>query len=193
MKHKSVWKWHLIVPLACLFHTAGAGEFTLDELMTAFSRVDAVSAEFREVRRLEILQAPLISTGTLCYRAPDTFVKESLEPRRERVAIRGDEVRITDGADTKVLSLDAHPALRAFAESFRATLAGDRAALERYYRVRLEGDRDDWTLRLVPRADAAAAMVSSITLRGADARVDSIETLRTGGERSMMTIEPKQP
>lgn len=188
---RSLWRSLLILPLTCTVGAAGVGEFTLEELLAGFAEVETVSADYREVRKLNILQEPLISSGTLCYRAPDILIKQVLEPREERVEIRGDRVQVidTDGEITTLL-LDEHAALRAFAESLRATLAGDRAALERYYRVQLTGDHDDWILRLVPRTDAAAMLVNSIVLRGAAARVHSIETLRTGGAHSTMTIEP---
>jgi hypothetical protein len=84
--------------------------------------------------------------------------------------------------------LREQPALRALVESARATLAGDRALLERHYRVQFSGPRDAWRLQLVPRDAQVRGYVESITLSGAAARVQRIETLESSGDRSVMTI-----
>jgi len=46
--------------------------------------------------------------------------------------------------------LRAYPEVAGMIESLRATLAGDRQALERVYRLSLAGTSDDWTLELTP-------------------------------------------
>ena len=57
------------------------------------------------------------------------------------------------------LRLNDYPAIRAFVESIRGTLAGDLAALRRYYRVELEGTWSDWRLHLLPADQQMAELV----------------------------------
>ena len=113
------------------------------------------------------------------------------------VTANPDEVRAADRivlpgvgafADCKA-GLDAVPGMvEALVESVRATLAGDRAQLERHYRVQFSGRRDTWRLHLVPRSTQVRAHVESITVSGAAARAQRIEVLESSGDRSVMTI-----
>ena len=57
----------------------------------------------------------------------------------------------TRGHRTYVLRLEDYPQVVPFVESIRATLAGDRAALEHFFRIDFEGEPAHWTLLLVPR------------------------------------------
>jgi 16S rRNA U516 pseudouridylate synthase RsuA-like enzyme len=90
--------------------------------------------------------------------------------------------------EQRFLSLKEQPALRALVESIRATLAGDRAQLERHYQVQFSGKENAWQLRLVPRDTQLRSYVESITLNGAGARIQRIEALEGAGDRSVMTI-----
>ena len=168
-----------------------AAELTLAELMKSLSGVSAVSAHFRETKELAMLQEPLYASGILRYRAPDYVKKQTLLPQPELLEIQGDEVLIDHPEKGRhQLSLDDYPAIRAFVESFRATLAGDAATLERYYRVQLTGDAVSWRLHLQPREAEMAEYIEAIVIQGEADRILTIETLETNGDRSVMTITP---
>ena len=163
----------------------------LQALMIRLADVSAVNAYFRETRTLAALTEPLLSSGILRYRAPDTVIKKTLLPRPQLLEIDGDSLLIDDpDRGRHRLALQDYPAIAAFAESFRATLAGDLAGLTRFYQVALSGDETDWQLHLKPRDRAMAEYVETIIIGGQQARILTIETLEPGGDRSVMTITP---
>lgn len=188
---------HLLWLLLCIPVATASGQtpvapWTLQQLMPALAAVKAVDATFREQKQLAILQQPLVTTGTLQYRAPAYVRKQTLQPHQETYEIDGDWLTIeTPTEGRRQLYLPGYPLPRAFAEAIRATLAGDLAALERYYQVQLQGQASAWTLRLQPAGQEMAEHVSAILIRGQDERVLSVETLETGGDRSLMTVEPQ--
>ena len=81
----------------------------------------------------------------------------------------------------------------ALPEGLRATLAGDAPALERHYRIRLEGSQDSWLLTLTPRAEKLAGLVTQIRIAGARARLKRIEVDESSGDQSIMLIGPQPP
>lgn len=167
------------------------GQFTLESLMRALSEVESIDAAFRETRTVAVLNEPVILTGVLRYRAPDYVLKKVLLPRRESIEISGDQLFIDSSEDgTRSLRLEDYPAIGAFVESFRATLAGDLDSLRRHYRAALEGTSGRWRLRLEPIEPAIAEHVDAILIRGSASRVLRIETRQTDGSRSVMTITP---
>jgi hypothetical protein len=104
--------------------------------------------------------------------------------------VDGDRLVIEDGTSgvRRTLMLNDYPAVRALVESIRATLAGDRARLERFYALRLEGGEGDWHLRLTPRDAATREFVTEIRIGGSGNRVTSVEVQEASGDRSLMTI-----
>lgn len=166
--------------------------WTLEQLMPTLAAVKVKDATFREQKQVALLQQPLVTAGTLRYRAPAYVSKQTLQPHQEMYEIDEDWLTIeTPMEGRRQFYLPGYPLLRAFAEAIRATLAGDLAALERYYRVQLQGQATAWTLRLQPTGREMAEHVSAIVIQGQHEQVLSIETLETGGDRSLMTVEPQ--
>jgi outer membrane lipoprotein-sorting protein len=178
----------LLAALILLCSKTAFAEFPLDQLMQGFARIDTVQAHFEEQKTLALLETPLVLNGTLTYRAPDYLKKQVDQPRYSLFEIEGNHLRIADGVNERSLSLDRHPAIRAFAEAYRAMLAGDRATLERYYEVWPSGTQANWQLLLVPKDDSAREFIQHIRLSGVGARIDMVETLETSGDLSIMTV-----
>ncbi len=95
------------------------------------------------------------------------------------------------GHRTYVLELRAYPQVVPFVESIRATLAGDRATLERLFNVGFDGTLAGWTLRLVPRDAALAAAVQDIRISGERATIHTVQIRQSDGDRSLLTLGPE--
>lgn len=170
----------------------------LAPLMAALAANGPGTVRFAETKTSALLKAPAESSGTLTYAAPSRLEKHTVVPRDERFAVDGDAVVIESTARNTgdrrriELRLSEYPAIRAFVESIRGTLAGDLAALRRYYRVDLEGTWSDWRLHLLPSDSQMAELVQKVLIGGAGGEVRRIEILETSGDRSVMTItKPK--
>lgn len=166
-----------------------AAEWSLEALMASLATVPSVEATFHERKDMAVLQSPLEMTGVLRYRAPDELQKEVLHPEPVRYAIAADRVIIEqpDGRREE-FSLDQYPLLRVLTESMRATLAGDLATLQRFYRVQLSGEAANWQLLLEPLDADVARRVAAIVIQGADHAVLGVETIESNGDRSVITI-----
>ena len=160
----------------------------VNQLMSELGRVQHAKARFVERKHLKVLKTPLESTGTLEYDAPDRLVKRTLEPKPETMTVAGERLVIESQARSRTLRLGDYPVLGAFVESLRATLNGDLAALERFYRVTLEGGPQRWQLTLTPRDPKMSALIESILIGGGHGRVGRVEVRETRGDRSVMTV-----
>lgn len=183
------WAWLLLAgwPLA-----SAADDDALAQVMRSLAAVPTVEGSFREEKSLAVLQEPLVATGLLYYRAPDFLRKRTLHPQPEDYEADGPWLTVeTPTAGRRQFDLNGYPQLRPFVEAIRATQAGDRAALERYYRLEFQGTPADWSLRLTPRAAEAETYVTAIVLRGRNGLIVSVETLEPDGDRSLMTITPR--
>lgn len=174
----------LLVPLAAL----GQG-WDLDALLSAMAQVPASETRFVETRHLAMLTNPIELKGSLRYERPNRLAKHVQSPFQELLSIDGETATLVNRkGESRVIALREQPALMALVESVRATLAGDRAQLERHYKLSFSGPREHWTLHLAPREAKVRAYVETITLGGAGARIERIEVLEAGGDRSVTRI-----
>jgi outer membrane lipoprotein-sorting protein len=186
----------LALLLAALVVPSGAlaqAPVGLAELMSTLARTAAGEAVFTERRQVAMLEQTLESSGRLSFEAPDTFVRETLMPRRERVAVVGNQLTLTQGGRTRTLALDANPEAALIVEAIRGTLTGNREALERFFKASVSGDARQWRLELAPRDWRLLAQVRSITVSGQAGVVREVQVVLPDGDRSVMTIEPVAP
>ena len=108
----------------------------LDKLMSALSKVREVRSNFREEKELAGLTAPLLSSGTLAYSAPNHLEKRTSQPFRSDHR-RGRLADLCQAGRRHPLHHDPDkaPELRGLVEAVRGTLAGDLMGLRRYYSV----------------------------------------------------------
>ena len=183
-----------LVGAAALPSIAGAqAAFGIVQLMQLLAQVKAGEAAFTEKRAVAMLDRTLESSGKLSFEAPDTFVRETLEPRRDRMVVEGDRVTLTQGERSRTMQLDASPEASVLVEAIRGTLTGNRAALERLFETRVSGTAERWALELVPRDPRLRGQVSKVQVRGSGASVGEVDVQLADGDRSVMTIEPTDP
>ena len=94
-------------------------------------------ADFTETQYLAMLKQPLNSSGVLIYEAPDHLEQRTLKPRPQTVVLDHGMLTLQSGQRRRTLRLAEYPQLAPLIDSVRATLAGDRAALERRFELQL--------------------------------------------------------
>jgi outer membrane lipoprotein-sorting protein len=167
---------------------ARAADSALDQVMSALAQRKHGHVTFVEKKYLALLDRPVESSGELLYDAPDRLEKKTLEPKPESLVLEGGTVSAQRGRRHYVLDLKQYPQVIPFIESIRATLAGDRAALEQVFKVDFTGSFDHWALGLVPRDPKLARTVKEIHIEGEKDVIHSVEIREADGDRSLLTI-----
>jgi outer membrane lipoprotein-sorting protein len=86
----------LFILIAMLVHGNPAVGFSQDwaDLRGAAESIRTLKADFTQKRHLKILEAPLISRGTLYYKAPDSLRWEYSSPLRSVMLKRGESINV---------------------------------------------------------------------------------------------------
>lgn len=165
----------------------------ITQLMYSLSRVESARARFTEKKYMSILSEPLTTSGFLEFHAPDRLEKHVLKPSEEIYLVANDTLVIEQPAQgsSRRFVLQRYPAIWAFVEGLRATLAGDVALLRQFYSINLQGTQGRWRLDLEPLDSAMQKIVKSIRMRGINGQINSIEIFEKNGDRSVMTIVPE--
>jgi outer membrane lipoprotein-sorting protein len=160
----------------------------LQQLMDSLAQHKSGRATFVETKRIAMLDKPVESSGELVFVAPDRLEKRTLKPKPESMIVDGDALTLERSNQKRRMQLQAYPEVAAFIDSIRGTLAGDRKALERSYRLSLDGSADGWTLLLVPIDEKMKAVVQSIRIAGVRDQVNSIAITQADGDSSLMVV-----
>ena len=182
---------HVLVALALMLAPviSHAAEWDIDQLMRGLAQIHSGHASFVEKKSIAMLDKPVESSGELFYTAPDHLEKRTIKPKPESMILDRGTLVIERGRQVHRLQSQDYPELAAFIDSVRGTLAGDRKALERNYRLSLDGTVERWTLQLLPVDEKMQAVVKRIRVAGVRDTVRSIEITQADGDSSLMLIE----
>ena len=182
---------HLPIALALMLAPVigRAAEWDIDQLMRGLAQIRSDHSSFAEKKFIAILDKPVESSGELFYTAPDHLEKRTLKPKPESMILDHGTLVIERGRQIHRLQSQDYPELAAFIDSIRGTLAGERKALERNYRLSLDATVEHWTLQLLPMDERIQAAVKRIRIAGVRDAVRSIEITQADGDSSLMLIE----
>jgi hypothetical protein len=182
---------HVLVALALMLSPVigHAAEWDIDQLLRGLAQVRSDHSSFVEKKFIAMLDKPVESSGELFYTAPDHLEKRTIKPKPESMILDHGTLVIERGRQIHRLQSQAYPELAAFIDSIGGTLAGDRKALERNYRLSLDGTVEHWALQLLPLDEKIQAVVKRIRIAGARDAVRSVEITQADGDSSLMLIE----
>ena len=176
--------------LASLFMASSqAAEWQVSELMQLLAQNKTGHASFVEKKYIGIIEKPVESSGELFFTAPDKLEKRTLKPRTESITLDGPQLIIERAGKARLsLNLQNYPEAAAFVESIRGTLAGDKTALEKVYKLSLSGTADKWQLILLPQFSRMSDLISRIRINGSRADVNHIDFDLADGDRSEIIV-----
>ncbi|APV50462.1 hypothetical protein BWI17_12620 [Betaproteobacteria bacterium GR16-43] len=174
---------------ALAFASAAANAaFDEAELMRQLAATTEVQSAYTERKTSPLLAAPLDNSGTLTYRRPNVIEKNVASPRREKLRILADEVVVERNGQERRIAIASQPTLAAFAASLRGVLSGDSAVLRKYFKLRVSGAEEAWSLELVPIDAAVSRYVERVVVEGRGGRVGRIETFEVSGDRTVLEL-----
>jgi Outer membrane lipoprotein carrier protein LolA-like len=177
-----------LLTLVWLCTAVSATPSDLDQVMGLLAMRQHGRVEFIEQQFLAILNRPVESSGEMRYDAPDRLEKRTLLPHVETLLLADGVLTMERGGHRRVLDLHRYPQIQPFVESIRATLAGDRGALERFFHVEFDGSVQRWVLTLVPLEHQVRQSVAQVQIDGSRDQLSRIEIRQADGDRTLMTL-----
>jgi len=161
---------------------------TIEALLERFASSPGFEARFVEEKRIALLAVPMRSEGRIWFAPPGRLMRRVERPDPSAALIADGRLRMRQGDRVEELTIDDNPVLRGFIDSFRAVLAGDRAALERYYDATYTTREGGWELRLRPRGGALARFLREIHLRGTGVAIEEMRMTEVNGDETRTTF-----
>jgi hypothetical protein len=155
----------------------------MDALLGGLAKAPGLYAHFRETKHITLLQQPLVSEGSIYFAPPARFARQTEKPIKSTLIVDGNHLQFGDADGHESMNLGANPVAKLFADSFVMLLSGNRAGLERMFKMELTpagGDR--WRLVLTPRVAPMDKMIKKLELRGRGLAVDELDVHETSGD-----------
>jgi outer membrane lipoprotein-sorting protein len=162
-----------------------SGSLTLEALMQRMASTTGVRAEFREEKILALLEAPLVSEGTLYFVPPARMARITSSPGPSALVIDGGTLSYTDEAGASDVELSGNPVARSVAENFVVLFAGDLAALRERYEVGFGAEGTRWRMQLTPKASPLSQFIASVELRGDGPEMQEMVIREADGDRTI--------
>jgi hypothetical protein len=163
----------------------------LPQLMQGLAQTRAGTANFTERQTSPVLSAPLLSSGTLRFVAPDYLRKTTVSPAPENFTLDHDQITLTGGSGTRVFQIGQDPRIAGMVEAIRSTLTGNLPVLQQFYTLSVTGDASAWRLLLLPKAAPLNHFLRAVTITGVQDHVTGIDTASADGSDSRMSISPQ--
>jgi hypothetical protein len=151
-------------------------------MMQRMASTPGVRAEFREEKRLALLEAPLVSEGTLYFVPPSRLARITSRPGESTLVIDGGRMSYTDATGASDVDLAGSRVARSMVENFVVLFGGDLAALRERYRIEFEAEGTRWQMRLIPKAAPLSQFIASVEMRGAGPALEEMVIREPDGD-----------
>jgi hypothetical protein len=155
----------------------------LDELLAQWKRSPGLLARFREEKHLAMLDAPLVTEGTIHFAPPSRLARRTEKPIASALVIDGNQLSFGDAEGRQSMDLGANPVARLFVDSFVKLLEGDRAGLEKLFRVELAPRAGGgWKMTLIPRIAPMDKVIKELSFVGQGLALSEMDVRETSGD-----------
>ncbi|MDV6317783.1 outer membrane lipoprotein carrier protein LolA [Chromohalobacter sp. HP20-39] len=164
-----------------------AHAFDRQALQERLEQTPALQGHFTQTRWLADVDTTLESQGHFAYVRDEKVVWQLETPVEDTLVLTpADATEATPPNDARRAGREQIAAL------LLQLLGGDWSALESRFTQTLEGDADDWRIRLTPRDPALAERIGEIRLSGGR-YIEHLEMRLAGGDRLRVDFSNQAP
>jgi hypothetical protein len=157
----------------------------IDALLAGLAKAPGLYARFREEKHITLLQAPLVSEGSIHFAPPSRFARHTEKPIKSVMIIDGNQLQFGNDDGQERMNLGTNPVARLFADAFVMLLSGNRAGLEKIFKMQLTpkpGAAGDWRLVLTPRGGPMDKLIKELELRGRGLNLTELDVREANGD-----------
>ena len=161
----------------------------VDALLAGLSKAPGLYARFREEKHITLLQAPLVSEGSIYFTPPARFARHTEKPIASVMVIDGNQLQFGNADGQESMNLGTNPVARLFADAFVMLLSGNRAGLEKIFKMQLTPKAGaEWKLVLTPRVAPMDKMIKELELRGRGLDLNELDVREASGDWTRTTF-----
>lgn len=167
---------------------------SLTALLTAYTKLGGLEAQYVEEKHMGLLAKPLTSEGRIYFARPGLLLRKVEKPFASTIVITPKQVRMTDSSGTQAIDLASRPDVRPFVETMVWLLSGDAESIKSTYDVTFKREQGSaWLLQMVPKQAPLTQIIERMEIHGEGLSVREIEVHETSGDHSVTRIVNANP
>ncbi|MCP3697722.1 MAG: outer membrane lipoprotein carrier protein LolA [Aliivibrio sp.] len=140
--------------------------FDIDELQQQLAQSTLVRGEFKQVRTMQMFSQPLSTSGTFLLDHEKGLLWQQTKPFPINLTLTQNKLRQSINGEAQVMNDSENPMAFYFTRLFLSLFKGDTDAIEENFTLQLSGEKDAWTLLLIPTTSPIDSIFKSIKIEG---------------------------
>lgn len=133
------------------------------------SQPNALTGKFKQVRSVQGLTQPLISSGTFSLSKQSGLLWQQTQPFASTLSLTQSKIeqKMLDNPPT-IITQKEQPIVFSFTRIFLSVFQGDIAQIQQHFKVYFTGTAKDWRIALIPKEAPLNKAILRIELQGTD-------------------------
>ena len=145
---------------------AGAGESKkmIEQVCAAAGKMQTLQCDFRQEKRLSLLETNMVSTGKMYYKGGKALKWEYVSPYAYTFLLNGDKVMLGSQGKTDVIQVNSSKTFKQIARIMMHSITGKCLSDTEDFHVTMLVEGNEWVAELIPRQKELAQLFTSIRL-----------------------------
>ena len=145
---------------------AGAGESKkmIEQVCAAAGKMQTLQCDFRQEKRLSLLETNMVSTGRMYYKGGKALKWEYVSPYAYTFLLNGDKVMLGSQGKTDVIQVNSSKTFKQIARIMMHSITGKCLSDTEDFHVTMLVEGNEWVAELIPRQKELAQLFSRIRL-----------------------------
>ena len=139
---------------------AGAGESKkmIEQVCAAAGKMQTLQCDFRQEKRLSLLETNMVSTGKMYYKGGKALKWEYVSPYAYTFLLNGDKVMLGSQGKTDVIQVNSSKTFKQIARIMMHSITGKCLSDTEDFHVTMLVEGNEWIAELIPRQKELAQL-----------------------------------
>jgi len=133
-------------------------------LLSSTQKAKSIECDFVQKKYLEVLEEPVVSKGTFCFKRENLIRWEYLSPVKYLIIINNDKVLVKDEKKSNVIDTKTNKLFKELTDMMMSCFKGNLQVIEKKYSVQYFEDEKNYITRLVPLDKNAGVYLKNIDM-----------------------------
>ncbi|MDT8388842.1 MAG: outer membrane lipoprotein carrier protein LolA [Thiogranum sp.] len=161
------WLFPLLLTMSCAGSVTAAEPDLLSLVLARLAEPAVVRADFVQEKTLRVLSRPIVSRGRIIVSRGEGLIWQIEAPLEMSIAFSDARIVESDADGRHLVDGGGDNRIQTeVGRVFRGLLTPDPEILQRYFRLNVEGDVDNWRIDLTPRSAGLATFIEALQIVG---------------------------
>ena len=156
--------WSVLSAAAQKPASAGESKKMIEQVCAAAGKMQTLQCDFRQEKRLSLLETNMVSTGQMYYKGGKALKWEYVSPYAYTFLLNGDKVMLGSQGKTDVIQVNSSKTFKQIARIMMHSITGKCLSDTEDFHVTMLVEGNEWVAELIPRQKELAQLFTRIRL-----------------------------